>query len=190
VDDWKTGAEIIVDEAKDISKEIKNAVANTFGAGYSEVIEQINYNQDYLPWFSPIKVTAENKTTKTLSSMGDSDKPLSLYCEGVANSPLTNTAGVKINLFGANLSVNFGLSNIGLSGSYTKDNTTYGQSLSISLSELSVHSTGSTTTNISDTTSTTSSTTVSADGRIILLGYLFSQGIDHFDLPSQQVPAY
>ena len=50
--------------------------------------------------------------------------------------------------------------NIGLSGSYTKDNTTYGQSL-ISLSELSVHSTGSTTTNISDTTSTTSSTTVS-----------------------------
>ena len=116
----------------------KSLFNSIFGAEYSIVYEQ-DYSQKFMAPGLPINVTYVEKENKVIEKMGDSSKPISVYCTSSSNGDITqNTAGLKINILGLTVNLGFGLKNTGITASYTNDNNTTYVGCSVSLSDLEV----------------------------------------------------
>lgn len=85
-------------------------------------------------------ITAKSgtKTSKTLSSSGDSSKPVSVYAQGRSDNFLLSSVGLKINIVNFSLDINLGLDNIGVTGSVKDGDTTNSVALMADLTQFKI----------------------------------------------------
>ena len=139
---WKE----IGDFFKKAGKAVVNFVKSTFGAG-ATVVRQTRQEIELSPPGVNLFVTVKKgtKENKTLSSRGNSSKPISVYAQGRSDNPLLSSAGLKINIASFTLNVSLGLDNIGISGSVKNGKATNTFGLSADLSQLKIGFESSTT---------------------------------------------
>lgn len=85
-------------------------------------------------------ITAKSgqKSSKTLSSSGDSSKPVSVFAQGRSDNFLLSSVGLKINIVNFSLDVNLGLDNIGITGSIKDGDTTNSLAFMADLTQLKI----------------------------------------------------
>ena len=108
-------------------------LSSIFGAEYS-VVAEADYSTKVFSPGSPLNVTCVDKGSKVIEKIGNSDKPISVYCQSVSNgSFVDNSVGMKLNVWKYSIDISIGLKNTGISLSYTNDNnaTYFGYSASL-----------------------------------------------------------
>lgn len=128
---------------------------------------------EYLP--DPLPITAKTgaKTTHTISECGNSSKPISVYAEFDANHFIDSSAGIRFNISNFTLDIGFGLSDTGISSSFTNGNTTDSFGLRVNLSEFKVGFESSSAVKWDNNTTETTYTNVSISGWAVVAVYVF-----------------
>lgn len=153
---------------------IASSASGFFGAGSSVSSTVIKSEVEYLP--DPLPITAKSgiQTTTTISSHGNSSKPVSVYAVGDVDNAITSSeAGVKINIESFALNSSLALDDIGVSVSHTRDDNSTGRyGFKLNLSELKIgYEQQHSVTNGNQTE--TSYTNVSASGWWILAAFAY-----------------
>ena len=79
------------------------------------------------------------QVSETISSYGDSSKPVSVYANCVANNKiLSSSAGVKVNIGSYTANLNVALDDVSLMSSIRYENTSYSIAVKVNLSELKI----------------------------------------------------
>ena len=142
---------------------VKTWASNTFGASISTTSTAKEENA-IVPDPSPITVETGTKTTQTISTQGDSSKPISVYAvEDYENPVISSSAGININIGNFTLNVSVGLDNLGISGSITGEDSTTTFGLKTNLSEFKIGLEGAVSVPVENKMKTTY-TNVSANG--------------------------
>lgn len=164
--------EEIGDWFKNAWDDVKTWAGNTFGAG-ATVVQQYKQETESVPLVINQFVTIKSGTREdvTISSMGDSSKPISVYALGRSDNPLLSSAGVKINASNTTVNASIGLDNIGISGAVSNGDITNTYRMRADLSQLKVGFEISTTIKWSENTKITSYTNVSVTGWFIVSAY-------------------
>ena len=124
--------------------DVKEFFGNIFGASSSVEKTIVEEKTNILSFPSPIHITESYEKTQTLSEIGDSSKPLSVYSVLDADNVITSSAGFKINMGDASLNVNLSLDDISVSGKVSNDNVTNSLGVKLNLSKLQLGFEGST----------------------------------------------
>ena len=109
-----------------------------FGAS-SSTITSLKFEKEIIP--DPMPITWKNgvQVSETISSYGDSSKPVSVYANCVANNKiLSSSAGVKVNIGSYTANLNIALDDVSLMGSIRYENTSYSIAVKVNLSELKI----------------------------------------------------
>ena len=124
---------------KNIGKKIGNFFKSTFGAE-AKTVHQSKIETELMPNGVNLFITAKSgtKTSKTLSSSGDSSKPVSVYAQGRSDNFLLSSVGLKINIVNFSLDINLGLDNIGVTGSVKDGDTTNSVALMADLTQFKI----------------------------------------------------
>ena len=153
---------------------IASSASGFFGAGSSVSSTVIKSEVEYLPYPLPITAKSGIQTTTTISSHGNSSKPVSVYAVGDVDNAITSSeAGVKINIESFALNSSLALDDIGVSVSHTRDDNSTGRyGFKLNLSELKIgYEQQHSVTNGNQTE--TSYTNVSASGWWILAAFAY-----------------
>ena len=107
-----------------------------FGAEATTSATIYEFEDDIWPDPFPVTIKYGSNIVQTLTSHGDSSRPISVYANGDTSNYLTSSAGVNINIFDFTLNACFALDNIGLYGSIAKEDTVSGLGLKIDLTQI------------------------------------------------------
>ena len=151
---------------------VKKWANDTFGAGHSTTATIAKREVEYLPDPFPITAKTGTKTTHTLSECGNSSKPISVYAEFDANHFIDSSAGIRFNISDFTLDIGFGLSDTGVSSSFTNGNTTNSFGIKANLAEYKAGFESSSSVKWDNTTETTYSN-VSISGWAVAAAYVF-----------------
>ena len=165
---------------KQLKAKVKNAwngfkswVNNTFGAGRKVSLTSAQAEDQYAPDPSPITVKVGLKTTQTVYKSNNYSKPVTAYIDSDIKVPMSSTAGLKVNFKKISLKINVGLDDIGIYGSFTKENTTNSLGLKANVSELKVGFECSTSVEWDKYNTNTSYANVSVSGWALAMLYCF-----------------
>ena len=165
---------------KQLKAKVKNAwngfkswVNNTFGAGRKVSLTSAQAEDQYAPDPSPITVKVGLKTTQTVYKSNNYSKPVTAYIDSDIKAPMSSTAGLKVNFKKISLKINVGLDDIGIYGSFTKENTTNSLGLKANVSELKVGFECSTSVEWDKYNTNTSYANVSVSGWALAMLYCF-----------------
>ena len=150
--------------------DLKRFFERIFGSEASTELTYTN-EMEILPDPLPITVKKGITTSYTVSSIGDSSKPISVYANGDILNPIESIAGAKINAFNWCLDLSLGLSNTGVSISNRLANNETALNLRLNLSQLKL---GLETKNTVyyDNMSQTSYTNISANAGFFFVAYI------------------
>ena len=97
--------------------------SSTFGAGSSVVYQE---DEQYFTYMDMLPVSSKTgvRYVATLSTVGDSSKPISFYAKGRADNWALSSAGVKINVYNFTLTLTVGVDDISISGAYRNGDVT------------------------------------------------------------------
>ena len=124
---------------KKIGKKIANFAKSTFGAGSSKVASVTVKEQEISPVPYLVTVKKGIKETTTISTHGNSSKPISVYAVGDTVHPIkSSSAGLRINASNASVYLNFSVDDIGIYYETKTENSRNSYGLSINLSELKI----------------------------------------------------
>ena len=152
---------------------LKSWAKDTFGASNSTTTTIFEYEVPIIPDPSPITIKSGEKTTQTVTKVGDSSKPVSVYANKDAERPIkSSSAGILLNISKFSLDISLGLDDISVSACWCDGNITDSLALKLNLSELKVGFEGSTAIQWDNTTETTY-TNVSVSGLFIMAAYYF-----------------
>ena len=139
---WKE----IGDFFKKAGRKIEKFVSSTFGAGSTTTKTIASSKKSYLPDPSPITAECGTTTSKTISSRGDSSKPISVYANRSIDNPVkSSSVGLKINIFDFTLNISLGLDNTSISFSAKNGDSTSKCGVRVNFSKLKVGIDSSTT---------------------------------------------
>ena len=124
---------------RELTFRMKHTSLSIFGAGATAVY-QTKHEVEHSPAFLNLLLSVKSgvKSTKTISSSGDSTRPISVYAQGRTDNYLLSSAGLKINASGGNANLSLGLDNIGLSFSSVDGNNATSVSIVVDVSQLKV----------------------------------------------------
>ena len=158
-----------------------------YGVSSSTTKTEYDYNEDFsiVPWLVSVKQGA--KSSKTISKIGSSSKPVSVYASNNIESPILSSAGIILNCSdGFAIKSTVGFDDISLSYSGTSGNTTNSFAIKLNASELKLGLECATAIQWDNTTDTTY-TNVSINAFTILAAYAYVTTGDPAVLPQ---PAY
>ena len=160
---------------KNIGKKIGNFFKSTFGAGATSV-HQSKIETELMPSGVNLFFSAKvgTKTSKTLSSSGDSSKPVSVYAQGRSDNLLLSSVGLKINIVNFSLNISLGFDNIGITGSIKDGDTTNSLAFMADVSQLKIGAEVGSTVQWDENNSTCSYSNVSITMIGIIAAYYFA----------------
>ena len=145
-----------------------------FGVTSSSVVTANLPVAQALPRWSPINMTFGNKESYTVSSYSSGPSYFSAYATFDVNDPyVSSSSGLSFSLWNWELKLSTGWKNLGISLSYTNENTTYSMALKANLSELNVSAENAVTVKWDDSSHTTYAN-ISVSGYLILGAYCFA----------------
>ena len=166
---------------KDTWEEFKDWAKDTFGAGSTTSITLYEFETPILQSPSPVTITSGTTATQTVSSNGDSSKPISVYADGSLSNPIkSSSAGVYVNIDNFTLGINLALDDVSISGTVTRGSTSKALTAKMDISQLRLGFETSSSISSGDVTST-SYRNYSVNGWTIIYLYLFI-------LSGQEVP--
>lgn len=163
---------------------VKTWASNTFGAGVTTV-QQSRVETEHSPIVANLFVTVKTGTrsSKTLTSKGNSSKPISVYAQGRSDNPALSSVGVKFNLVDLSLNISLGLDNIGITGSIKNGDTTNSFAVTADISQFKIGAEASSTIQWDENYSASSYTNASITLTGIIAAYCFAT-------TGQVVPAF
>lgn len=163
---------------------VKTWASNTFGAGVTTV-QQSRVETEHSPVVANLFVTVKTGTrsSKTLTSKGNSSKPISVYAQGRSDNPALSSVGVKFNLVDLSLNISLGLDNIGITGSIKNGDTTNSFAVTADISQFKIGAEASSTIQWDENYSASSYTNASITLTGIIAAYCFAT-------TGQVVPAF
>ena len=167
---WKK----IGNSIKKVGSAIAGFTKSTFGAGVTTVYQSKQEVELSPPGVNQIvSVKTGKKESITVSSAGNSSKPISVYAQGRSDNLLLSSAGFKINISNFTLMFSLGVENIGFNGSIRKGDTTDSFGLKADLSQIKIGFEKSTTVKWDENTNVTSYANVSFTGLGLVAAYAF-----------------
>ena len=161
---------------KKAGRKIKKFVSSTFGAGSTTTKTIASSKKSYLPDPSPITAECGTTTSKTISSRGDSSKPISVYANRSIDNPVkSSSVGLKINIFDFTLNISLGLDNTSISFSAKNGDSTSKCGVRANFSKLKVGIDSSTTVKWDNDVAETVYSNASVSGYAIAMGYIFAK---------------
>ena len=140
----------IMDNSYEKWNKIATFLGDAFGAEYSEIITT-NDKKTVFPNWSPVNVETGYETIISISKLGDSSKPISVYAKKDLNETILNSAvGINININAFVLNFNLSLSDIGVYGSIVNGDVTQTVGVNINPAKLRIGVEGSTTYRVDD----------------------------------------
>ena len=124
---------------KNVGQKIGGFFKSIFGAG-TKTVHQSKVETELMPNGVNLIITAKSgqKSSKTLSSSGDTSKPVSVFAQGRSDNFLLSSVGLKINIVNFSLDVNLELDNIGITGSIKDGDTTNSLAFMADLTQLKI----------------------------------------------------
>ena len=116
--------------------DVKEFFGNIFGASTSVEKTIVEEKTNILSFPSPIHVTERYEKTQTLSEIGDSSNPLSVYSVLDADNVITSSAGFKVNIGDVSLNINLAADDISVSGKVNNGDTTRSLGVKLNLAKL------------------------------------------------------
>lgn len=118
---------------------IKDWASDTFGARSSTTVTIEDKETQVVADPSPVTVTTGAKTTQTVSSRGDSSKPISVFANKDAQHPIiSSSVGININISDFTLVFSLGLDNTSISGAIKSGDRTDSFGVKADFSEFQV----------------------------------------------------
>ena len=169
-------------------KGVVSLLKSSFGAEYSMVTVKEEDVKIDTKHYSPISVKVGAKGITTVSSKGNSSKPISVYAEERLDNRKKSSIGMKINVSKYSVIMKVGMDDVSLSAHTTKNNITCSSSIKLNISELKLGFEFSEKIKTNDYLSEISYCNISVDGLWLLAAYAIANGLP-FENVQQNVPA-